>query len=578
MDATTVTGFSPSILSYDVELPYGTTTVPTVTATTTDANASYVINDATALPGTTSVEVTAEDGITILTYNINFILEEAVPEDGAPMPVHDEGLHSVFSIYSDSYTNLENTNFNPSWGQSTQVVVDEQIGGNNTLVYTNLNYQGTNLGSADGSPQDFSNSDYFHIDFWTPNATALNFFLISQTSGEIPYALTITNNEWVSVNIPLSYFSNQGLDLTDIYQFKIDGGDGSTTVYFDNWYFWKVIEGSDASLSDLQVDGETIDGFSPSIFEYDVELAAGTTIIPTVTATTSDADATYVVNDASAIPGTTEVVITAQDEVTILTYLVNFLLPEPMPVEAAPTPTQLEENVISMFSDAYTDVDVDTWLTDWSVAVLEEIEIQSNPTKKYSSLDYAGIETVGSPMDLESADMVYLHIDFWTPNSTAFRIKLVDFGGDGFGGGNDTEAEIEFTPVLSEWNLLDIPLEDFADMNMSDINQIVISSNPSGESTVFIDNVFFYKDPVGINDVAVDELSIYPNPTSDSWFISTTEVIHEIQIFDLSGRVVLSLQPEQSGIINIDASELHRGIYILRASGLSTREFKLIKE
>jgi hypothetical protein len=28
-----------------------------------------------------------------------------------------------------------------------------------------------------------------------------------------------------------------GLGLTDIFQFKVDGGDGSTIVYFDNWYF-----------------------------------------------------------------------------------------------------------------------------------------------------------------------------------------------------------------------------------------------------------------------------------------------------------------------------------------------------
>ena len=578
VDGTTVDGFSPSILNYTVELPYGTTIVPTVTATTTDPNATYLITDATELPGTTSVEVTAEDGVTILTYNVNFTLENAVPTEGAPTPVHDEILHSVFSIYSDSYSNLENSNFNPDWGQSTTVSVDYPVGGNNSLLYENFNYQGTNLGSSEGSPQDVSGKDFLHIDFWTPNATALNFFLISQGSGEEAYSLPVSTNEWVSVNIPMSYFSDLGLDLTDIYQFKVDGGDGSVVVYFDNWYFWNVIDGGDASLSDLQVDGETVDGFNPNVFSYDVELPEGTTIVPTVTATTNDANASYEVIDATELPGTTEVIVTAEDGTTTLTYYVNFLLPDEMPAEAAPTPTQLQENVISMFSDAYTDLEVDTWLTDWSVAVLEDVEIAGNPTKKYSELDYAGIETTTNPIDLESAGMAYLHIDFWTANSTAFRIKLVDFGGDGYGGGNDTEAELEFTPVLSEWNSLDIPLADFEGMNMSDINQFIISSNPAGQSIVYIDNVFYWKDPVGISETTETPLNIYPNPTRDFWYIHSEESINEIQLFDLSGRMVISNHPKQNGIIQIDASSLERGFYMIKINGKINQEFKLIKE
>jgi hypothetical protein len=159
------------------------------------------------------------------------------PTVAAPTPVHDEEDDNVFSIYSDSYTDLDNTNFNPNWGQAT-IVTYETIEGNNTLKHSNLNYQGTNLGSAEGTPQDVSGHLYFHVDFWTPNATTLNFFLISQSSGEVFYPLPITLEQWVSVDIPLSYFSDQGLDLTDIFQFKVDSGGGtSTIVWFDNWYF-----------------------------------------------------------------------------------------------------------------------------------------------------------------------------------------------------------------------------------------------------------------------------------------------------------------------------------------------------
>lgn len=67
-----------------------------------------------------------------------------------------------------------------------------------------------------------------------------------------------------------------------------------------------------------------------------------------------------------------------------------------VPTVAAPTPTQNAANVISLFSDAYTDVPVDTWRTDWSAATLEDVLIDGNPTKKYSSLDFVGIEMVAN--------------------------------------------------------------------------------------------------------------------------------------------------------------------------------------
>ena len=46
MDGTTVIGFAPSILSYNLELPYGTNAVPAIAATATDNNASVVVTSA----------------------------------------------------------------------------------------------------------------------------------------------------------------------------------------------------------------------------------------------------------------------------------------------------------------------------------------------------------------------------------------------------------------------------------------------------------------------------------------------------------------------------------------------------
>ncbi len=71
-----VPGFNKQILDYTVELPYGTTVAPTVTAITADPTSTAVVNDAASLPGTTTVVVTADDGLTTMTYNIEFTLAD----------------------------------------------------------------------------------------------------------------------------------------------------------------------------------------------------------------------------------------------------------------------------------------------------------------------------------------------------------------------------------------------------------------------------------------------------------------------------------------------------------------------
>ncbi|MBK8828461.1 MAG: hypothetical protein IPO26_17700 [Saprospiraceae bacterium] len=163
------------------------------------------------------------------------------------------------------------------------------------------------------------------------------------------------------------------------------------------------------------------------------------------------------------------------------------------PSTAAPTPTRGGADVVSMFSNAYTNVAVDTWRTDWSVAVLEDIQIEGNDTKKYSNLDFVGVETVTKQIDITA--MNHFHIDMWTPNMTTFRVKLVDFGADAaFGGGDDTEHEVIFDNVVAnQWNSLDIPLTQFANlMGKQHIAQLIFSGLPAGGGTVYVDNVFFF--------------------------------------------------------------------------------------
>jgi hypothetical protein len=161
----------------------------------------------------------------------------------------------------------------------------------------------------------------------------------------------------------------------------------------------------------------------------------------------------------------------------------------------APTPTKAASDVISMFSDAYTNIPIATWHTDWSAATLEETAVAGNAVKKYSDLNFVGIEPV-SPID--ASGMAYFHVDVWSSDFTEFRIKLVDFGANGVyngAGSDDVEHELKFTaPAQGTWVSLDIPLSDFTGLTTrAHIAQLIYSGNPSGSHTIYIDNVYFHK-------------------------------------------------------------------------------------
>ena len=66
------------------------------------------------------------------------------PNSPAPSPSSNE--IDVISIYSDSYSDIPNTNFYANGNQSTSVS-EVDINGNKTLKYSNFNYQGIELGS-----------------------------------------------------------------------------------------------------------------------------------------------------------------------------------------------------------------------------------------------------------------------------------------------------------------------------------------------------------------------------------------------------------------------------------------------
>ena len=179
------------------------------------------------------------------------------------------------------------------------------------------------------------------------------------------------------------------------------------------------------------------------------------------------------------------------------------------PTMIAPIPTQEADSVIALFSDYYDTVPVDTFATVWSQALFDLDEIDGDQVIIYDSLYFVGIETVQNQIDISG--MSHVQFNVWTPNADVMRFKLVDFGSDSvyspaFDGGDDTEHELELSNFpKNTWLTVDIPLYAFEGLvGRNNIAQIIFSANPTGESTLTIDNLYFYNDDAPTNDPFLD--------------------------------------------------------------------------
>lgn len=251
------------------------------------------------------------------------------------------------------------------------------------------------------------------------------------------------------------------------------------------------------------------------------------------------------------------------------------------PMVAAPDPTMPQAQVISMFSGVYANVPVDTWLTPWSAAAMEEVMIQGNATKKYTNLNYAGIETVATQIDATTMD--HFNVNIWSADFTQIRIKLVDFGAngtyDGTGVGDDKEHELAFdAPAQGEWLTYSISLSDFTNLTTrAHLSQYIFSSN--GTSTVYIDNVYFSKEATaGLAGLEANKLAVYPNPATNVLNIKGSVAIQTIAVYNMLGQEVLTTAPNNTTAA-INVAQLQNGVYIVHVTiDGATKSRKFIKQ
>ena len=197
-----------------------------------------------AAAGTYTITVTAKGGaIETTSMSQDFEVTALMQPVASATTPKDRPSSSVISVYSSSYAAQAATNFNgfPDWGQAGNGSswAEFDLNGDKMLQYVNLSYQGNQFDAV-----DLSGMEYVHMDVWTADMDKLELSII-QTAipQETPIVVDLTKDEWTSIDIPLSSYTDLGQAVTAIDQLKYVGTPWATgSVFIDNVYFYKASE------------------------------------------------------------------------------------------------------------------------------------------------------------------------------------------------------------------------------------------------------------------------------------------------------------------------------------------------
>ena len=175
----------------------------------------------------------------------------------------------------------------------------------------------------------------------------------------------------------------------------------------------------------------------------------------------------------------------------------------------APVPSRAAANVVSVFSDSYTNINVDFFNGYWQpyqTTLSNDFEVNGDKFLNYTNFNFVGHQFANPTADL--SEMTHLHFNMYIPGAVPsnfdFLVTVSDFGPNGKNDGtigDDTRVQL-FVPksdkiIANQWITIELPL------NMSTKNKVglIIYENINDPGPVkrglqefYMYNVYFYKE------------------------------------------------------------------------------------
>lgn len=288
-----ISGFNAYLTNYNVSLPYGTTEVPVVEATPQDASASVVITQPTSVNGQATINVTAGDGTTKLTYNLSFsvaALTDATLKniflDGTPLT----GFVPTKSNYNVSLPLGTTAAPTVTWESAYAPGVQQINLLNNSLeegAQIQVSIPNTSYSKTYKLTYKIEASSYSYLAGIQLDGVDLEGFAPEKTAYSVTLPMGTTVLPVITWTAGDPY---QTVQLTEggvdgVTRIEVTAANGSTTTYRITF---KTEKSGNNALAGIAVGGVDVEGFDPETLNYHIVLPAGTNGLPAVTFTLGD--------------------------------------------------------------------------------------------------------------------------------------------------------------------------------------------------------------------------------------------------------------------------------------------------
>ncbi len=326
--------FSGYVTNYNVELPFGTTSIPTIEAVKGDDGQEFVYTQATTIPGTATLKSTAADKNYSSTYVINFSVGQLDDNKLADIKIDGNSLPG-FSPTKTTYTvelplgttALPTIEPISAYAQGAQTITVENnvtISGETCIGTYNISVKAPGNVTTRVYRLSFkiTASTYSYLKDIKVGGVSIEGFdpMLFNYSYALPQGTTVLPSvEAVKGDAyqQTPVIETGGVD--GVTKITVTAASGAQSIYRITF---SVPKSSNASLSDLRVNGTTIPNFDPNTLVYNYEFPIGTTTAPVVTYTAGD-EYQIITKMDGGLNGTTRIIVQAQNG-SVKTYVINF--------------------------------------------------------------------------------------------------------------------------------------------------------------------------------------------------------------------------------------------------------------
>lgn len=354
-------------------------------------------------------------------------------------------------------------------------------------------------------------SGYSALTFWVKASQSATIDLLGfgNDLGESRYQVSISNvavnSSWQKIIIPLPDPAKLTAERGMLFYSEGPENDKGYTFWIDEVKFEKISTIAHAkfqifngdSLAETSFSGisKAVSGLSavfnmPTGTDQSINIASAYFNFESSDETIASIDNDGKINIVGG-PGTAVITATVNGTEAVGSLTIN----SSGPFLSAPTPTDNPADVISLFSDAYTNVPVDYYNGYWApyqTTLSADFEVGGDHVLYYTDFNFVGIQFSAPTIDASS--MTHLHMDIFIPSTLASNAQLKIEVADNGSGGTGSYTQTIQTSQSKTWISYDIPLSSFAGLSSRNkLWQVIFSTPTNNIPGFYADNIYFHK-------------------------------------------------------------------------------------